>query len=101
MYRHREQNTEGQAKCRRCGNYWPTGDFSVEPNSKILMCSVCLKELSEGVVKKEDTKKEVKEIIERVDDEKVRKKCRYCDYVFNYNKLDKTPVMCPYCNTKI
>lgn len=97
--RNKDGNRDGQAKCRRCGKYWPVGDFTIEPNSKMPMCSVCLKDVGEGspivIKKKEDI------AVERIDQEKVRKRCPNCNYRYNYNKLERTPTRCPYCNVKL
>jgi hypothetical protein len=105
--RERDKSRDGQAKCRRCGNYWPVGDFVIEPNSKMPLCSECLKAVGEGQPLEAKPKKEIKGIKEplvgvgRVDEEKVKKRCPNCNYKFNYNQLERTPEKCPYCNVKL
>ncbi|MFH1209604.1 MAG: hypothetical protein V1663_02340 [archaeon] len=103
--RERDKSRDGQAKCRRCGNYWPVGDFTIEPNSKMPLCSECLKAVGDGQPLEAKPKKEIEGIKEpfvgRVDEEKVKKRCPNCNYKFNYNKLERTPEKCPYCNVKL
>jgi len=112
------------AICRNCNSPAPAGEFRIDLDLKIMVCSKCFrtkhpkKEPIKNIVEvekppgwdevDEQLAKKAKEKVSTViklraigDSDKVRYACRMCDYRFTYNTTRRLPTSCPYCDAKI
>src|SRR3989344_3458223 len=96
--------------CRKCGSKAPSSVMRLDVDEKLMICPNC--------VKTKQQPKKLSEVLEPKDEEhtmqfsrpsrpgvesadKVKQKCKRCQFQFKVNTETKTPKYCPYCNAPV
>lgn len=120
-----------KVKCKKCGRTANSNEYVLDPVYRMMVCPMCIKDrrMGEKVRKEVETQRETakKEVpkapgwdqedeylarackekankivkVEKLDHERVKYKCPYCNYVFIYNFIKKSPGRCPFCSSNI
>ena len=96
--------------CRKCGSKAPSSMMKLDVDEKMMICPNCIKtkqvpkKLSEVMSqqKEEHTmtfSRPSRPGVESAD--KIKQKCKKCQFEFKLNLETKTPKYCPYCNAPV
>lgn len=95
--------------CRKCGSKAPSSLMKLDVDERLMICPNCVKnkqqprKLSDMMPTKEEHSmifsKPSKPSGEPSD--KIKQKCKRCQFEFKLNLETKTPRYCPYCNAPV
>ncbi len=95
--------------CRKCGGKSPSSVMKLDVDEKLMICPNCVKtkqlprKLSESPQEVAQAtisfSRPSKPGIES--GEKIKQKCKRCQFEFKVNLDTKTPKFCPYCNAPV
>ena len=113
-----------KVRCRKCGKPADASEMTLDNELRMMICRECVKDKrrKSGIIeeKKQPEKpagwdKEdeylskvsafkpmaTAQVMQRVDDQKVRVVCGKCKFAFNFNTEKKIPRYCPSCSREV